>query len=121
MSRSGLKQPRSCNLFRALFCCLHPQDGPKLPPLPPSQQALLESVENGTVVKVTLFFCVQPSRPLQMCVLLEGGGLGPTNTIYNAAAPARSTREETSHPEPLRACARGNGALLPPPPGVYRP
>uniref|UniRef100_A0A3P8THC9 protein-serine/threonine phosphatase n=1 Tax=Amphiprion percula TaxID=161767 RepID=A0A3P8THC9_AMPPE len=53
VSRSALKQPRSCNIFKALFCCLQAQDGPKPPaPLPPpSQQALLESQENGTVVK----------------------------------------------------------------------
>ncbi|XP_047438888.1 carboxy-terminal domain RNA polymerase II polypeptide A small phosphatase 2 isoform X2 [Mugil cephalus] len=53
VSRSALKQPRSCNIFKALFCCLQAQDGPKPPtPLPPpSQQALLESQENGTFVK----------------------------------------------------------------------
>ncbi|GLD71767.1 carboxy-terminal domain RNA polymerase II polypeptide A small phosphatase 2 isoform X1 [Lates japonicus] len=59
VSRSALKQPRSCNIFKALFCCFQAQDGPKqpppppLPPLlpPPSQQALLDSQENGTVVK----------------------------------------------------------------------
>uniref|UniRef100_A0A3Q0R8M4 protein-serine/threonine phosphatase n=1 Tax=Amphilophus citrinellus TaxID=61819 RepID=A0A3Q0R8M4_AMPCI len=63
VSRSALKQPRSCNIFKALFCCLQAQDGPKSPPLPlpppppppsPTQQALLESQENGMVVKVTL-------------------------------------------------------------------
>ena len=59
VSRSSLKQPKSCNIFKALFCCLQAQDGPKLPPPPPpppppsSQHALLESQENGTVVKVT--------------------------------------------------------------------
>ncbi|KAI3356978.1 hypothetical protein L3Q82_003614 [Scortum barcoo] len=53
VSRSALKQPRSCNIFKALFCCLQAQDGPKPPPPlpPPSQQALLESQENGMVVK----------------------------------------------------------------------
>ncbi|XP_019959806.1 carboxy-terminal domain RNA polymerase II polypeptide A small phosphatase 2 [Paralichthys olivaceus] len=53
VNRSALKQPRSCNIFKALFCCFQAQDGPKpQPPLPPpSQQALLDSQENGTVVK----------------------------------------------------------------------
>lgn len=49
VSRTSLKQPRSCNVFKALFCCLRGQDGPKQ--TPPSQQALLESQDNGTVVK----------------------------------------------------------------------
>ncbi|XP_008317211.1 carboxy-terminal domain RNA polymerase II polypeptide A small phosphatase 2 [Cynoglossus semilaevis] len=63
VNQSALKQPRSCNIFKALFCCLKAQDGPKAPPtppppppqslqLPPSQQALLDSQENGTVVKL---------------------------------------------------------------------
>lgn len=66
VSRSALKQPRSCNIFKALFCCLQAQDGPKPPtPLPPpSQQALLETQENGTVVKVTLFSVQQHFTPL---------------------------------------------------------
>ncbi|XP_040009029.1 carboxy-terminal domain RNA polymerase II polypeptide A small phosphatase 2 isoform X2 [Xiphias gladius] len=53
VNRSALKQPRSCNIFKALFCCFQAQDGPKPPPPlpPPSQQALLDSQENGTVVK----------------------------------------------------------------------
>ncbi|KAM8829512.1 carboxy-terminal domain RNA polymerase II polypeptide A small phosphatase 2 [Synchiropus picturatus] len=55
VGRSVLKQPRSCNIFKALFCCLQAQDGskpsPSLPP-PPSQQTLLESQENGEVVKL---------------------------------------------------------------------
>ncbi|XP_061591120.1 carboxy-terminal domain RNA polymerase II polypeptide A small phosphatase 2 isoform X1 [Cololabis saira] len=53
VSRSSLKQPRSCNIFKTLFCCLQAQDGPKpTPPIPPtSQHTLLESQENGTVVK----------------------------------------------------------------------
>ncbi|XP_056278032.1 carboxy-terminal domain RNA polymerase II polypeptide A small phosphatase 2 [Pseudoliparis swirei] len=52
VSRSSLKQPRSCNIFKALFCCLKAQDGPKPPPTPPHHhQALLESQENGTVAK----------------------------------------------------------------------
>lgn len=53
VSRSALKQPKSCNILKALFCCLQAQDGPKPAPLPPppSQQALLESQENGMVVK----------------------------------------------------------------------
>lgn len=62
VSRSALKQPRSCNLFKALFCCLQAQDGPKVPPpLPaqPSQQALLDLQENGTVAKVTALLFLQ--------------------------------------------------------------
>ncbi|XP_077369357.1 carboxy-terminal domain RNA polymerase II polypeptide A small phosphatase 2 [Festucalex cinctus] len=52
VSRSALKQPRSCNIFKALFCCLQAQDGSKLPPPPPpSQHALLEAQANGAVVK----------------------------------------------------------------------
>lgn len=73
VSRSALKQPRSCNIFKALFCCFQAQDGPKqpspppLPPLlpPPSQQALLDSQENGTVVKVTLFLFQRYFTPLK--------------------------------------------------------
>ncbi|XP_051911559.1 carboxy-terminal domain RNA polymerase II polypeptide A small phosphatase 2-like isoform X2 [Hippocampus zosterae] len=55
VSRSALKQPRSCNLFKALFCCLRAPDGsrqPPPPPPPPSQQALLEAQENGALVKL---------------------------------------------------------------------
>ncbi|XP_068600807.1 carboxy-terminal domain RNA polymerase II polypeptide A small phosphatase 2 isoform X2 [Brachionichthys hirsutus] len=58
VSRSSLKQPRSCSIFKALFCCLRAQDAPKAPPTPPpplqppSQQALLEAQQNGTVVKL---------------------------------------------------------------------
>ncbi|XP_053280906.1 carboxy-terminal domain RNA polymerase II polypeptide A small phosphatase 2 isoform X1 [Pleuronectes platessa] len=53
VNRSALKQPRSCNIFKALFCCFQAQDGPKpqTPLPPPSQQALLDPQENGTVVK----------------------------------------------------------------------
>lgn len=66
VSRSSLKQPRSCNIFKALFCCLQAQDGPKPPPTPPpSLQPLLESQENGTVVKVTLFLLRQYITPLK--------------------------------------------------------
>ncbi|XP_051914337.1 carboxy-terminal domain RNA polymerase II polypeptide A small phosphatase 2-like [Hippocampus zosterae] len=54
VSRSALKQPRSCNLFKALFCCLRAPDGSRQPPPPPppSQQALLEAQENGALVKL---------------------------------------------------------------------
>ncbi|XP_057677557.1 carboxy-terminal domain RNA polymerase II polypeptide A small phosphatase 2 isoform X2 [Corythoichthys intestinalis] len=55
VSRSSLKQPRSCNIFKALFCCLQAQDGAKLPPPPlpsPSQQALLQGQENGALIKL---------------------------------------------------------------------
>ncbi|KAK6303289.1 carboxy-terminal domain RNA polymerase II polypeptide A small phosphatase 2 [Coregonus clupeaformis] len=52
VSRSSLKKPRSCNLFKALFCCLRgAQAAPK--PLPPSQDALLEPQDNGDVVKLS--------------------------------------------------------------------
>lgn len=120
MSRSDLKQPRSCNLFRALFCCLQPQDGPKLPPLPPSQQALLESHENGTVVKVTLFrfqraVFAQMSRRLTLCLLLEEEEeeLGPTNTILrqrctcsvHTGAERSLTHTRSVTPKPPRVCA----------------
>ncbi|TNM86568.1 carboxy-terminal domain RNA polymerase II polypeptide A small phosphatase 2 isoform X1 [Takifugu flavidus] len=74
VSRSALKQPRSCNLFRALFCCLQPQDGPKLPPLPPTQQALLEPHENGTVVKqheICLLPAVKDQDQGKICVVID--------------------------------------------------
>jgi len=72
VSRSSLKQPKSCNIFKALFCCIQAQDGPKLPPPPPpppppsSQHALLESQENGTVVKVTHYFSRFEALDLQL-------------------------------------------------------
>lgn len=77
MSRSALKQPRSCNIFKALFCCLKVQDGPKLPPPPlppPSQQALLEAQENGTVVKpseVSLLPEVDAQDRGKICVVID--------------------------------------------------
>ncbi|XP_062314750.1 carboxy-terminal domain RNA polymerase II polypeptide A small phosphatase 2 [Osmerus eperlanus] len=51
VSRTSLKQPRSCNVFKSFFCCLRAQDGHKRPP--PSHDALLESQDNGTVVKLS--------------------------------------------------------------------
>uniref|UniRef100_A0A3Q4B821 Mitochondrial import inner membrane translocase subunit TIM50 n=1 Tax=Mola mola TaxID=94237 RepID=A0A3Q4B821_MOLML len=45
-----VKQPRSFNLFTALFCCIQAQDGPK----PHSRRALLDSPEDGTIVQVRL-------------------------------------------------------------------
>ncbi|KAM4737954.1 carboxy-terminal domain RNA polymerase II polypeptide A small phosphatase 2 [Anableps anableps] len=75
VSRSALKQPRSCNIFKALFCCLKVQDGPKPPPLPPpSQHALLESQENGTVVKpseVSLLPEVKAEDQGKICVVID--------------------------------------------------
>lgn len=74
MSRSALKQPRSCNIFKALFCCLKVQDGPKLPLPPPSQQALLEAQENGTVVKpseVSLLPEVDAQDRGKICVVID--------------------------------------------------
>ncbi|XP_010873521.1 carboxy-terminal domain RNA polymerase II polypeptide A small phosphatase 2-like isoform X1 [Esox lucius] len=47
------RKPRSCKIFKALFCCLREaQDAPK--PLPFSQDALLEPEDNGDVVKPQL-------------------------------------------------------------------
>ncbi|XP_029974500.1 carboxy-terminal domain RNA polymerase II polypeptide A small phosphatase 2 isoform X2 [Salarias fasciatus] len=77
VSRSALKQPRSCNLFKALFCCLRAQDGskpPSPPPTPPpSQQALLESQENGSVVKgeASLLPVVQVQDQGKICVVID--------------------------------------------------
>ncbi|KAM7405278.1 hypothetical protein PAMP_012552 [Pampus punctatissimus] len=76
VSRSALKQPRSCNIFKALFCCLQAQDGPKPPsPLPPpSQQALLESQENGAVVKLSepsLLPEVKDQDQGKICVVID--------------------------------------------------
>ncbi|XP_049609616.1 carboxy-terminal domain RNA polymerase II polypeptide A small phosphatase 2 [Syngnathus scovelli] len=76
VSRSALKQPRSCNVFKALFCCLQAQDEPKLPPplLPPSQQALLEAPENAAVVKlcdVSLLPEVTAHDQGKICVVID--------------------------------------------------
>ncbi|XP_042348541.1 carboxy-terminal domain RNA polymerase II polypeptide A small phosphatase 2-like isoform X2 [Plectropomus leopardus] len=78
VSRTALKQPRSCNIFKALFCCLQAQDGPKPPPPtpptpPPSQQALLESQENGTVVKSepSLLPEVEAQDQGKICVVID--------------------------------------------------
>ncbi|XP_043980633.1 carboxy-terminal domain RNA polymerase II polypeptide A small phosphatase 2 [Gambusia affinis] len=77
VSRSALKQPRSCSIFKALFCCLKVQDGPKppQPPLPPpSQHALLESQENGTVVKpseVSLLPELKAEDQGKVCVVID--------------------------------------------------
>ncbi|KAF7210096.1 carboxy-terminal domain RNA polymerase II polypeptide A small phosphatase 2 isoform X2 [Nothobranchius furzeri] len=75
VSQSALKQPRSCNIFKALFCCLKVQDGPKpSPPLPPpSQQPLLESQENGMVVKaeVSLLPEVKAQDEGKICVVID--------------------------------------------------
>ncbi|XP_067383015.1 carboxy-terminal domain RNA polymerase II polypeptide A small phosphatase 2 isoform X4 [Channa argus] len=76
VSRSALKQPRSCNIFKALFCCLKAQDGPKPPPPlpPPSQQALQESQENGMVVKqseISLLPEVKAQDQGKICVVID--------------------------------------------------
>ncbi|PWA29443.1 hypothetical protein CCH79_00017061, partial [Gambusia affinis] len=77
VSRSALKQPRSCSIFKTLFCCLKVQDGPKppQPPLPPpSQHALLESQENGTVVKpseVSLLPELKAEDQGKVCVVID--------------------------------------------------
>ncbi|KAM9343772.1 carboxy-terminal domain RNA polymerase II polypeptide A small phosphatase 2 isoform 1-T1 [Pholidichthys leucotaenia] len=78
VSRSALKQPRSCNIFKALLCCLQSQDGPKtappLPPLHPSQQPLLESQENVSVVKQTepsLLPEVKAQDQGKICVVID--------------------------------------------------
>ncbi|XP_015236591.1 PREDICTED: carboxy-terminal domain RNA polymerase II polypeptide A small phosphatase 2-like [Cyprinodon variegatus] len=77
VSRSALKQPRSCNIFKALFCCLKVQDGPKPPPPPlppPSQHSLLESQENGSVVKlseVSLLPEVKAEDQGKICVVID--------------------------------------------------
>lgn len=76
VSRSSLKEPRSCNLLKALFCCLQPQDGPKPqptpPPLAPSQQPLLDSQDSGMVVKEP---CLLPEVTAQdqgkICVVID--------------------------------------------------
>ncbi|CAL9703764.1 unnamed protein product [Knipowitschia caucasica] len=55
VSRASVKEPRSCNLWRALFCCLRPQDGAKptaAPPQAPSLQPLLQEPQpNGVIHK----------------------------------------------------------------------
>ncbi|XP_029013525.1 carboxy-terminal domain RNA polymerase II polypeptide A small phosphatase 2 isoform X2 [Betta splendens] len=75
VSRSALKQPRSCNIFKSLFCCIQAPDGPKPPPpLPPaSQQALLEAQENGTVVKADLNLLpeVKVQDQGKICVVID--------------------------------------------------
>ncbi|KAM9786050.1 carboxy-terminal domain RNA polymerase II polypeptide A small phosphatase 2 [Neosynchiropus ocellatus] len=75
VGRSVLKQHRSCNIFKALFCCLQAQDGskpsPSLPP-PPSQQTLLESQENGEVVKLpSLLPEVESQDQGKICVVID--------------------------------------------------
>ncbi|XP_013878008.1 carboxy-terminal domain RNA polymerase II polypeptide A small phosphatase 2 isoform X1 [Austrofundulus limnaeus] len=74
VSRSALKQPRSCNIFKALFCCLQVQDGPKPPLPPPSQQPLLESQDNGMVVKqseISLLPEVKSHDEGKICVVID--------------------------------------------------
>ncbi|KAF7693017.1 hypothetical protein HF521_008333 [Silurus meridionalis] len=46
----SLKKPRSRNIFKALFCCLHAHDVVQTPP--PSHDALLPTAENGSITKV---------------------------------------------------------------------
>uniref|UniRef100_A0A673WHI1 protein-serine/threonine phosphatase n=1 Tax=Salmo trutta TaxID=8032 RepID=A0A673WHI1_SALTR len=74
VSRSSPKKPRSCNLFKALFCCLRgAQAAPK--PLPPSQDALLELQDNGGVVKLSsgpsLLPEMIPQDQGKICVVID--------------------------------------------------
>uniref|UniRef100_A0A8C7FQF9 protein-serine/threonine phosphatase n=2 Tax=Oncorhynchus TaxID=8016 RepID=A0A8C7FQF9_ONCKI len=74
VSRSSPKKPRSCNLFKALFCCLRgAQAAPK--PLPPSQDALLEPQDNGDVVKLSsgpsLLPEMIPQDQGKICVVID--------------------------------------------------
>lgn len=77
LSRSSLKQPRSCNLWRALFCCLGARDGPKPTPLPPppSLQPLLpEPQENGVCIKdaePSLLPEVEAQDQGKICVVID--------------------------------------------------
>ncbi|XP_029292412.1 carboxy-terminal domain RNA polymerase II polypeptide A small phosphatase 2 isoform X2 [Cottoperca gobio] len=74
VSRSSLKQPRSCNIFKALFCCIQAQDDSKPPTPPPSHQALLESQENGMVVKQSEFSLlpeVEAQDQGKLCVVID--------------------------------------------------
>ncbi|KAL1020854.1 hypothetical protein UPYG_G00005600 [Umbra pygmaea] len=68
------KKPRSCNRFKALFCCLRrPQDAPKR--LPSSQDTLLESQDTGDVVKLPSEPCLLPDMIPQdqgkICVVID--------------------------------------------------
>ncbi|XP_024239801.1 carboxy-terminal domain RNA polymerase II polypeptide A small phosphatase 2 isoform X2 [Oncorhynchus tshawytscha] len=74
VSRSSPKKPRSCNLFKALFCCLRgAQAAPK--PLQPSQDALLEPQDNGDVVKLSSGPSLLPEMITQdqgkICVVID--------------------------------------------------
>ncbi|KAK5895121.1 carboxy-terminal domain RNA polymerase II polypeptide A small phosphatase 2 isoform X2 [Pseudochaenichthys georgianus] len=75
VSRSALKQPRSCSIFKALFCCLKAQDDPKPPPTPPpSHQALLEAQENGMVVKQSEYSLlpeIEAQDQGKLCVVID--------------------------------------------------
>ncbi|KAF3860852.1 hypothetical protein F7725_001107 [Dissostichus mawsoni] len=74
VSRSALKQPRSCNIFKALFCCLKAQDEPKPPTPPPSHQALLEAQENGMVVKQSEYSLlpeIEAQDQGKICVVID--------------------------------------------------
>ncbi|KAM8864820.1 carboxy-terminal domain RNA polymerase II polypeptide A small phosphatase 2 [Spinachia spinachia] len=76
VSRSALKQPRSCNIFKALFCCVQARDGAKQPPPtpPPPHQSSLESQENGTVVKhpePSLLPEIEAQDQGKLCVVID--------------------------------------------------
>ncbi|KAL3064720.1 carboxy-terminal domain RNA polymerase II polypeptide A small phosphatase 2 [Trematomus bernacchii] len=74
VSRSALKQPRSCNIFKALFCCLKAQDDSKPPTPPPSHQALLEAQENGMVVKQSEYSLlpeIEAQDQGKICVVID--------------------------------------------------
>uniref|UniRef100_A0A4W5R4N5 protein-serine/threonine phosphatase n=1 Tax=Hucho hucho TaxID=62062 RepID=A0A4W5R4N5_9TELE len=74
VSRSSLKKPRSCNIFKALFCCLRgAQDAQN--PQSPSQDALLEPQDNGDVVKLSsgpsLLPEMTPQDQGKICVVID--------------------------------------------------
>ncbi|KAK3536454.1 hypothetical protein QTP86_012526 [Hemibagrus guttatus] len=50
VKKSSPKKPRSRNIFKALFCCLHAHDAAQTPL--PSHDALLHTEENGSITKV---------------------------------------------------------------------
>ncbi|CDQ88329.1 carboxy-terminal domain RNA polymerase II polypeptide A small phosphatase 2-like [Oncorhynchus nerka] len=74
VSRSSLKKPRSCNIFKALFCCLRGAQDARNPPSP-SQDALLGPQDNGDVVKLSsgpsLLPEMTPQDQGKICVVID--------------------------------------------------